>query len=106
MKESTCIGCGCTDNNACENGCFWKTTDRKAGIGVCSECSSHMKRWRAGDRSMSARALLPEAMSIIAEEREEEFAANQIDGKVYDARAKAELRRLDAWLRKAKKVTV
>lgn len=48
---ATCIGCGCTDERACEGGCFWLRLDRIVGLGVCSECADHEDRWDAGDRS-------------------------------------------------------
>ena len=38
---ATCIGCGCTDNNACmgENGaCHWLKVNRETGFGICSAC--------------------------------------------------------------------
>jgi hypothetical protein len=40
-KEATCIGCGCTDSNACigENGaCHWLKVNRETGFGICSAC--------------------------------------------------------------------
>lgn len=36
--ESRCRVCGCTDSNACADGCSWVWVDRDAGIGVCSSC--------------------------------------------------------------------
>lgn len=50
------------------------------------------------------RALLREAIAIIAEEREMVFTSASIPstGKVPDAGDRAELRKLDRWLRKAK----
>lgn len=40
-KEAVCIGCGCSDNNACfENfqACYWLKVDREKQQGVCSNC--------------------------------------------------------------------
>lgn len=43
MKNvAVCIGCGCTDDNACvdecRDVCSWRKVDRVKGIGVCSFC--------------------------------------------------------------------
>lgn len=45
-----CIGCGCHDYQACENGCWWLRVDYITAVGVCSECEAHVQRWDAGDR--------------------------------------------------------
>ena len=50
-SESTCIGCGCTDNNACIDTvdgypCSWLVVDRMTGKGVCSECPGHLREFR------------------------------------------------------------
>jgi hypothetical protein len=37
--EATCLGCGCTDSQACALGCSWILVDKRRGIGVCSGCS-------------------------------------------------------------------
>lgn len=56
MIRATCIGCGCDDDNACADsedpaiGCHWLRVDYDEGLGVCSECRDHAKRWDAGDR--------------------------------------------------------
>lgn len=54
-NEATCVGCGCTDSEACDDGmlgsCYWITVDRKAGVGVCSECPEALQRWKEGDRT-------------------------------------------------------
>jgi hypothetical protein len=52
-----CIGCGCTDYQACINeisgeACFWLRVDRQKGDGVCSECLAHVAGW---DESHSAK---------------------------------------------------
>ena len=49
-----CIGCGCNDMHACEGGCYWLRVDYAAGVGVCSECKAHVKRWEAGDRTIAS----------------------------------------------------
>ena len=33
-----CIGCGCTENDACPGGCYWTAVDRQTGFGMCSTC--------------------------------------------------------------------
>lgn len=57
MDIATCIGCGCTDFNAChdhESGtpCSWIVVDYAAGYGVCSCCQDQMERRNKGDRSV------------------------------------------------------
>lgn len=51
MNISTCVGCGCTDECACENGCWWLRVDRTQRLGVCSECEQHVAAWDKGERS-------------------------------------------------------
>jgi hypothetical protein len=36
---TTCIGCGCTDDQACEGGCSWALESQVAPIGVCTNCT-------------------------------------------------------------------
>lgn len=55
---ATCIGCGCTDLDACldpDTGvtCSWLRVDRAAGVGVCSVCDEELERWHAGDRTVA-----------------------------------------------------
>ncbi|EDT1338936.1 ParA family protein [Salmonella enterica subsp. enterica serovar Enteritidis] len=42
--EAVCVGCGCTDNNACVNEfcepCHWLKVNHETGLGVCSSCLS------------------------------------------------------------------
>lgn len=36
-----CVGCGCSDDNACMHDiCWWRKVDYDAGIGVCSNCDT------------------------------------------------------------------
>ncbi|MBK5145573.1 hypothetical protein I2494_17990 [Budviciaceae bacterium BWR-B9] len=47
MKNvAVCIGCGCTDNNACvdeyRDVCSWRKVDRVKGVGVCSFCPKEL----------------------------------------------------------------
>lgn len=60
IVNSECIGCGCTDFQACVHPvsgdpCSWLSVDRERGIGVCSECESELPRWEAGDCHKAAR---------------------------------------------------
>ncbi|EIT6418004.1 ParA family protein [Salmonella enterica] len=46
VAEAVCVGCGCTDNNACVNEfrepCHWLKINRQTGLGVCSSCESFL----------------------------------------------------------------
>ena len=46
FPSSTCVGCGCTDENACITArggpCSWLKVNRKTGLGVCSCCLKHI----------------------------------------------------------------
>lgn len=61
MKAATevavCIACGCDDLHACDDGlggpCGWLVVDRKLRVGVCSSCSSALKRWKRGERQVN-----------------------------------------------------
>lgn len=50
MTISSCIGCGCTDDHACDGGCWWMRVDRSIGKGVCSQCEEFIAAWDAGVR--------------------------------------------------------
>lgn len=55
MCIATCIGCGCTDRQACvgdDGPCSWLAVDYAAGVGVCSYCQTQLGRWNTGDRSV------------------------------------------------------
>lgn len=54
MSVAACIGCGCDDNHACGDGCYWLRVDRAEGSGVCSECEAHVEAWDRGDRTPRA----------------------------------------------------
>lgn len=56
--ESVCIGCGCTDMHACEDGCHWLAVDREEGIGVCSSCAECLKEWNSAPRGLLVRKML------------------------------------------------
>lgn len=49
-----CVGCGCTDLQACWDGkqdetCHWLRVDRNLGLGVCSCCANRVQAWDTGD---------------------------------------------------------
>lgn len=69
-----CIGCGCTDEQACEGGCAWVLVDEASGLGVCSRCEEafddpHERlaeaalgfapRWEADDERRPGELILP-----------------------------------------------
>lgn len=50
MGLAFCVGCGCSDHDACENEetgepCSWLAVDYAARSGVCSECPEHLPIW-------------------------------------------------------------
>lgn len=45
MKNAHCIGCGCSDESACSDGCFWSRVDYERGKGVCSNCDELIPQW-------------------------------------------------------------
>lgn len=51
MSESSCIGCGCTDSQACDLGCHWVRRDERRRVGICSTCAVLVPVWDAGVRS-------------------------------------------------------
>lgn len=36
----SCVGCGCTEENACPGGCSWVAVDYESGVGICSRCAA------------------------------------------------------------------
>lgn len=51
---ASCIGCGCDDFHACEDGCYWLRVDYEEGLGVCSACAEFEAQWDAGDHTPHA----------------------------------------------------
>lgn len=56
--NAVCLGCGCTDTEACPDGCRWRSVNYDAGIGECSSCpdvySGVIRNWEcvtAGGRN-------------------------------------------------------
>jgi len=43
FDEAQCIRCGCTDSQACDEGCAWTVVDYEAGVGVCDACESSLE---------------------------------------------------------------
>lgn len=50
VQIAECVGCGCTDDCACEDGCRWLRVDYEVGLGVCSMCPEMVDAWDAGER--------------------------------------------------------
>lgn len=57
MNISICIGCGCDDNHACDEGCYWLRVDLRENKGVCSACEAHVEAWDRGDRTPHAQPI-------------------------------------------------
>jgi 23S rRNA C2498 (ribose-2'-O)-methylase RlmM len=38
MIGNICVGCGCSDLDACPGGCSWAIVDEEMGVGLCSKC--------------------------------------------------------------------
>jgi len=38
LGERICVVCGCSDNNACPEGCEWSLVHAATPTGVCSNC--------------------------------------------------------------------
>jgi hypothetical protein len=59
--QTVCIGCGCSDFDACPDGCSWVVQGDRRGympggnVGVCSNpaCAPHMERFRRRDFTLS-----------------------------------------------------
>jgi ferredoxin len=45
-RPAACVGCGCTDDHACPEGCSWLAVDRRDRTGVCSNCRDHLEAWK------------------------------------------------------------
>lgn len=77
-----CIGCGCQDHHACENGCWWLRVDYEVASGVCSECEKHVNRWDAGERWRNTQAPADIAGQNIAHVVQERIAG-RLDGEQF-----------------------
>lgn len=54
----TCVGCGCTDNQACDGGCDWLVVNRVTKRGVCSSCETHRAAFESEQRVQEFRETL------------------------------------------------
>lgn len=41
---TTCVGCGCTTDRACEGGCFWLRVNARTRLGFCSSCGARFRQ--------------------------------------------------------------
>ncbi len=84
--ESVCIGCGCSDMRACDEGCYWLAVDREEGIGVCSSCPESMKDWESTPRGLLVRkSLVKRATDQIVDLRSTVDALRVSDLNAFDA---------------------
>lgn len=48
---ATCLGCGCTDDRACDDGlagaCYWLKVDRRRRVGICSQCPGKLPLFKS-----------------------------------------------------------
>lgn len=42
-RETRCLFCGCTDSNACGQGCAWLVRSKAKDWGICSGCERQMQ---------------------------------------------------------------
>jgi hypothetical protein len=54
IAVASCIGCGCDDFHACEDGCHWLRVDYDEQKGVCNQCENLVEAWDRGDRTSHA----------------------------------------------------
>lgn len=66
-EVSTCIGCGCTDNAACDGGCEWIAVNRETKRGVCSNCETHLASFEAEQRVQEFRETLANQKELFTE---------------------------------------
>lgn len=61
--DATCLACGCTDSNACEEGCSWQYVCRIRQVGICNnpQCLKWFKAERAAVSALYGRK--PEGFS-------------------------------------------
>lgn len=58
MEENECIGCGCSELEACidsDGPCHWLALDEGLGLGVCSSCPSHIERFKSHQKEVAAK---------------------------------------------------
>lgn len=57
MLGNQCIGCGCSDFNACvKDGevCHWLKVDSIMGVGVCSNCPDYVEELEKQQAELTA----------------------------------------------------
>lgn len=57
--ENECIGCGCTENNACmssNENCHWLRIDKELSLGVCSSCPDQVKAFEQHQKEVATLA--------------------------------------------------
>jgi len=47
LVTAECLGCGCSDDGACDGGCEWLRFDYDLGLGVCSNCPEEVAHFDA-----------------------------------------------------------
>lgn len=59
QEGPSCVGCGCSEMDACDGGCAWagKAYIKGQERGVCTACPAAIKRWQAGKREFTPEAL-------------------------------------------------
>lgn len=55
-NPARCIGCGCTDDRSCREGCTWLAVNRRERTGVCSNCPDQLPAWTQAQRTTSRRS--------------------------------------------------
>jgi len=70
---TSCAICGCTDERACEGGCFWVFTF-SAGVGLCSRCVLNRLAEAATELDEEARRQLAGELMCLAESIDPDLA--------------------------------
>jgi hypothetical protein len=63
-----CIGCGCDELHACDNGCYWLAVNDESGLGVCSECPGVLPNFRYRTFEDSPDAGTPECICSLCQQ--------------------------------------
>ena len=64
LEVITCIGCGCTDLEACDPPCHWVLVDGDVGVCSADPCIEARARFAAGEREVRP----PRSISSITQE--------------------------------------
>lgn len=65
LVEAECLGCGCSDDEACDGGCEWLRVDYDRGLGVCSNCPDDVAHFDAMAEEAAAPAFGSEPESLL-----------------------------------------